>query len=158
MDLDLLIRGGTVVDGSGSPASQPTSGCATTGSWRSGRCPMPPQPRWSTPPVASSVPGSSTSTSIPRPPSAGTARSGARSLQGVTTHLTAPDGFGWAPLAPDQSADLWRSTAFAYGQPDLRPEWPTIESYLAGFAGITPVNVVPMAPHQAIRFAVLGLG
>ena len=77
-------------------------------------------------------------------------------LQGVTTHLTAPDGFGWAPLAPDQSADLWRSTAFAYGQPDLRPEWPTIESYLAGFAGITPINVVPMAPHQAIRFAVLG--
>ncbi len=100
---------------------------------------------------------SSTSTSTPRPPSAATARSGVRSLQGVTTHLTAPDGFGWAPLPPDQSAELWRSTAFAYGQPDLRPEWPTIEAYLDGLRGRrSPINVVPMAPHQAIRFAVLG--
>ena len=77
-------------------------------------------------------------------------------LQGVTTHLTAPDGFGWAPLPRDAAAQLWRSTAFAEGQPDFRPDWPTVESYLDGFVGVSPVNVVPMAPHQAIRFGVLG--
>ena len=76
--------------------------------------------------------------------------------QGVTTHLTSPDGFGWAPLQNGGSAELWRSYAFATGQPDLAPSWPTIDSYLEGFASGTPVNVVPMAPHQAIRFAVLG--
>jgi N-acyl-D-amino-acid deacylase len=77
-------------------------------------------------------------------------------LQGVTSHLTSPDGFGWAPLPAAASAELWRATAFAYGQPDLRPEWDTIDAYLDGFVGAIPLNVVPMAPHQAIRFAVLG--
>jgi N-acyl-D-amino-acid deacylase len=51
---------------------------------------------------------------------------------------------------------MWRSTVFASGWPDLNPHWPTIESYLAGFEGMSPVNIVTMAPHQAIRFAVLG--
>jgi N-acyl-D-amino-acid deacylase len=77
-------------------------------------------------------------------------------LQGVTTHLTGPDGFGWSPLPDAAAADLWRSTAFAYGQPDLAPHWPTIDRYLEGFAGTVPINVVPMVPHQAVRFAVLG--
>ena len=77
-------------------------------------------------------------------------------LQGVTTHLTAPDGFGWAPLPPDACAELWRSTAFAYGQPDMAPAWPTMDAYLDGFDGTIPLNVVPMAPHQPIRFAVMG--
>ncbi len=77
-------------------------------------------------------------------------------LQGVTTHLTGPDGFGWSPLPTGSGGDLWRSTAFAYGQAGLAPEWPTIESYLAGFADSLPVNVVTMVPHQAVRFAVIG--
>jgi N-acyl-D-amino-acid deacylase len=77
-------------------------------------------------------------------------------FQGVTTHLTGPDGFGWSPLPPAGGADLWRSTAFAYGQSELAPDWPTIEAYLDGFTGTIPLNVVTMVPHQAIRFAVLG--
>ena len=76
-------------------------------------------------------------------------------LQGVTSHLTGPDGFGWSPLPDAASADLWRSTAFAYGQADLAPHWTTIEEYFAGFLGSIPLNVVPMVPHQAVRFAVL---
>jgi N-acyl-D-amino-acid deacylase len=77
-------------------------------------------------------------------------------LQGVTTHLTGPDGFGWSPLPDVAAADLWRSTAFAYGQADLAPRWPTIEQYFEGLRGTVPLNVVPMVPHQAVRFAVLG--
>ena len=77
-------------------------------------------------------------------------------LQGVTTHLTGPDGFGWSPLPDKAAAELWRSTAFAYGQADLAPHWPTVERYFEGFRGTVPVNVVPMVPHQAVRFAVLG--
>jgi N-acyl-D-amino-acid deacylase len=38
----------------------------------------------------------------------------------------------------------------------MSPDWPTIEAYLDGFAGTIPLNVVPMAPHQPIRFAVMG--
>ena len=77
-------------------------------------------------------------------------------LQGVTTHLTGPDGFGWAPMPAAAGADLWRSTAFAYGQPELAPAWPTIDEYLAGLEGQLALNVVTMVPHQAVRFAVLG--
>jgi N-acyl-D-amino-acid deacylase len=77
-------------------------------------------------------------------------------LQGVTTHVTSPDGFGWAPLPRAAAAELWRSTVFAEGHADFEPDWPTVEAYLAGFEGVTPVNVVPMAPHHAIRFAVVG--
>ncbi len=76
-------------------------------------------------------------------------------LQGVTTHLTGADGFGWAGLPDDAAAALWRSTSFAYGDPDARPSWATPAAYLDSFGGL-PLNVAAMAPHQAIRFGVLG--
>ena len=37
--------------------------------------------------------------------------------QGVTTHLLAPDGFGWAGLTPEEALPLWHYTQFAYGEP-----------------------------------------
>ena len=77
-------------------------------------------------------------------------------LQGVTTILTAPDGFGWAPLPPDKARELWRSTIFATGPGDFDFEWRTPEAYLEIFRGRVPENVVPMAPHNAIRFAAMG--
>lgn len=36
-------------------------------------------------------------------------------LQGVTTQLLAPDGFGWAALLPDRAREMWAYTEFAYG-------------------------------------------
>jgi N-acyl-D-amino-acid deacylase len=156
MDFDLLIRGGTVVDGSGSPPVVADVGVRGDRIVAVGALPDA---------AAAEVVDASGRIVSPgfidvhvhsETALRGNGEIWGSVTQGVTTHLTAPDGFGWAPLAPDQSADLWRSTAFAYGQPDLCPEWPTIESYLQGFAGVTPINVVPMAPHQAIRFAVLG--
>lgn len=156
MDLDLLIRGGTVVDGTGSP------GVATDVGVRGDRI------------VAIGAQVNATAARVldatDRVVSPGfidvhvhseTALRGngdiwGSVLQGVTTHLTGPDGFGWSPLPDASAADLWRSTAFAYGQPDLAPSWPTIERYLEGFASTIPINVVPMVPHQAVRFAVLG--
>lgn len=77
-------------------------------------------------------------------------------LQGVTTHLLAPDGFGWAPLPPGRARELWQSTLFAHGEADLTLDWPTVESYLSLFPGRTPVNVVPQVPHCAVRMAVMG--
>lgn len=76
-------------------------------------------------------------------------------LQGVTTHLTGADGFGWAGLSDEGAASLWRSTSFAYGDPDARPSWPTPARYLESF-GQLPLNVAAMAPHQAIRLGAMG--
>ena len=156
MDADLLIRGGTVVDGTGAP------GVVADVSVRDGRIA-----------AVGSLPDAAAATVIEAAgrivapgfidahPHSETALRGngeiwGSVLQGVTSHLTGPDGFGWAPLPAEACAELWRATAFAYGQPDLRPDWPTIGAYLDGFAGTIPLNVVPMAPHQPIRFAVMG--
>jgi N-acyl-D-amino-acid deacylase len=79
--------------------------------------------------------------------------------QGITTVLTSPDGFGWAPLPTDQARELWQATAGIYG------EWPaefeagrttSIARYLDGFRRRTEVNVLPQVPHSAVRFAVMG--
>jgi N-acyl-D-amino-acid deacylase len=77
-------------------------------------------------------------------------------LQGVTTQLLAPDGFGWAALPPAAAAALWQATRFAYGDATLRLDWPTPESYLAEFAGCIPANVLPQVPHCAVRLAAMG--
>lgn len=78
-------------------------------------------------------------------------------LQGVTSHATAADGFGWAPLPQHlDGGPLWRSTTFAYGCADLVPNWSSPNEYLARFENCTPVNLIPFAPHQAIRYAAMG--
>ena len=156
MDLDLLIRGGSVVDGSGAPTIRADVGV------RGGRIVAIGDLEVAT--AATVIDATDRVVSpgfIDAHPHSETALRGNGDIrgsvgQGVTSHLTAPDGFGWAPLPAAACAELWRSTAFAYGQPDLRPDWPTIESYLDGFRGTLPINVVPMAPHQPIRFAVMG--
>lgn len=77
-------------------------------------------------------------------------------LQGVTTHLTAPDGFGWAPLDHEGAQQIWQSTLFANGKADLSLDWPTAEDYLAIFQGTSPVNLVPQVPHCAVRYGAMG--
>ena len=80
----------------------------------------------------------------------------APAAQGVTTILTSPDGFGWAPLPPDDARELWAATAGIYGPmpDDLRTE--SVRAYLHRFEGRSEVNVLPQAPHAAIRFAAMG--
>ena len=75
-------------------------------------------------------------------------------IQGVTSHATGADGFGWLPTSDqDDPASLWRSTVFAYGSREHTPAGPTAADYLRAFEGNTPVNLLPFAPHQSIRFA-----
>ena len=77
-------------------------------------------------------------------------------LQGVTTQLLTPDGFGWAPLSPAESKELWEATVAIYGPLELEPNWDTPEAFLALFDGNTPANVLPQVPHTAVRLAAMG--
>ena len=77
-------------------------------------------------------------------------------LQGVTTHLAAPDGFGYAPLDHEGARALWECDLFSHGEANLSLDWPTAESYLSIFEGNTPVNVVPQVPHCAVRYGAMG--
>ncbi len=76
--------------------------------------------------------------------------------QGVTTQLTAPDGFGWAPLPPKKARELWHYTQFAYGDTDLSLDWNTVEAYLGEFVGRIPANLYPQVPHCAVRLEAMG--
>ncbi len=77
-------------------------------------------------------------------------------MQGVTTHLTAPDGFGWAPLSQQQARELWHYTQFAYGDDEVPLNWQTPEDYLNMFDGRIPANLYPQVPHCAVRLGAMG--
>ena len=156
MDLDLLIHGGTVVDGTGRPGFAADVGIEGDRLVAIGRLQDAPAPARIDATGRIVAPGFIDPHVHSETALRGNDDRFGSVQQGVTTHLTSPDGVGWAPLHDGGSADLWRAYAFTAGQRDLSPDWPTVESYLDGFAGRTPVNVVPMAPHQAIRYAVLG--
>lgn len=80
------------------------------------------------------------------------------SLQGVTTHLTAADGFGWAGVRPEHAHALWRLSESIYGRPDgFTVHWPTIAEYRDAFRGRLPVNLALQVPHHAVRAQVMGL-
>ncbi len=76
--------------------------------------------------------------------------------QGITTNLTSPDGFGWAPLNARDAREMWRYTQFVYGEADLSLDWPSVKDYLDLFRGRIPANVYPQVPHGAVRLRAMG--
>ena len=76
--------------------------------------------------------------------------------QGVTTHLAAPDGFGWAPLTSKLAQELWHYTQFAYGDAEVPLNWQTPDDYLDMFNGKIPANLYPQVPHCAVRLGAMG--
>lgn len=163
MEFDVIIRGGTVIDGSGAPGRpadvalrgdrivaieapgslDPAAANATTTIDATGRV------------VAPGFIDVHTHTEIALPQEGAQGRL-ANVLQGVTTIMTAPDGMGWAPLPAAKARELWPSTIFATGPGNFDFEWDTVEKFLSIFKGRVPENVVPMAPHNGIRFAAMG--
>ena len=77
-------------------------------------------------------------------------------MQGVTTHLAAPDGFGWAPLPSKLAQELWHYTQFAYGDDKVPLNWQTPDEYLGMFDGQIPANLYPQVPHCAVRLGAMG--
>ena len=75
--------------------------------------------------------------------------------QGITTVLLGADGFGWAPLPADDAWRLWMATAGIQGPVPAHLQTETVEAYLAALDG-APVNVLPQVPHHAVRFAGAG--
>lgn len=158
MRFDVIVRGGTIIDGSGAPryagdvgisgdriAAIGNLGDATAGETvdATGRV------------VAPGFIDVHIHSEIALADPDNPARFGSVQ-QGVTTHLTAPDGFGWAPLTGQRAQELWDSTSFAYGPAPFAVGWETPRDYLSIFAGRTPVNVVPQVPHCAVRMGVIG--
>src|SRR6266513_2681223 len=79
-------------------------------------------------------------------------------LDGVTTELMSPDGFSWAPLEPDRLREVKEYLQVFYGDPDIGWDWSTVADYLAIFRDRIPNNLVPQAPHLAIKAGGMGWG
>lgn len=76
---------------------------------------------------------------------------------GVTTQLSGPDGFSWAPLAGVRFQEMKQMLHVFYEDDRLNDmERLTVEEYLDLFRGGIPSNLVLQAPHGAIRCAVMG--
>lgn len=158
MEFDLLIQNGTVIDGSGGPAKRADVGINGDRIVAIGT--LPDASAKTTVDATGKVvsPGFidvhiHSEVQLAEPDNQ--TRYGSV-LQGVTTHLTAPDGFGWAPLDPDGARQLWECDLFSHGKADLKLDWPTAESFLAIFQDTTPVNIVPQVPHCAVRYKAMG--
>lgn len=77
--------------------------------------------------------------------------------QGVTTEVIGQDGLGLAPLTPASAVILREQLAAWNGTPDLEWTWSTITTYLDHFDNRVAVNVAMLVPHGTVRLAVMGM-
>ncbi len=77
--------------------------------------------------------------------------------QGVTTDVIGHDGLGLAPASPGTAAILREQLSAWNGLPAINRDWRTLTDYLDHFDGGCAVNVASFASQGTIRMAVLGL-
>lgn len=77
--------------------------------------------------------------------------------QGVTTDVIGHDGLGLAPARPQTAAILREQLAAWNGLPEIDRDWRTLTQYLDRFDGACAVNVASFAPQGTIRMAALGM-
>lgn len=77
--------------------------------------------------------------------------------QGVTTEVVGQDGLGLAPVTPHTAVILREQLAGLNGCPDLEWDWNTITSYLDRFETRVAVNIAMLVPHGTLRLAVMGM-
>jgi N-acyl-D-amino-acid deacylase len=77
--------------------------------------------------------------------------------QGVTTEVIGVDGLSYAPiLQPDRLAELVEMNAGLDGAPPIEFDWDTTAAYLARFDGRVSVNVAFLVGNSALRLGTTG--
>jgi N-acyl-D-amino-acid deacylase len=77
--------------------------------------------------------------------------------QGVTTEVVGVDGLSYAPIAsPEHLAELVEMNAGLDGHPDLEFDWDSVESYLDRFDRGLGVNVAFLIGNSALRLGTIG--
>ncbi|MEX2547721.1 MAG: amidohydrolase family protein [Chloroflexota bacterium] len=77
--------------------------------------------------------------------------------QGVTTEVIGVDGLSYAPLPSQTDLDaLIEMNAGLDGAPDIAANWQTVESYLDRFDGRVSVNIGLLIGNSALRISRLG--
>lgn len=77
--------------------------------------------------------------------------------QGVTLEVLGQDGISVAPLRPEREEEEKRKLAGLLGRPDVRWTWSGMGEYLAALERVGPApNVAMLVPHGAVRTFVCG--
>ncbi|MEZ0490994.1 amidohydrolase family protein [Kineococcus sp. TBRC 1896] len=82
----------------------------------------------------------------------------AKTTQGVTTEVLGQDGLGYAPVDDDALAVLREQLAGWNGVPDLAWDWRTVGEYLDRVDRGAAVNVAYLVPQGTVRAVVVGTG
>ena len=78
-------------------------------------------------------------------------------LQGVTTEVLGQDGLSYAPLSPDNLQLYRRYLAGLNTSLDVDWNWSSVAEYRARFDGHVAINTAYLIPHGAVRLEVLGM-
>ena len=158
MDFDVLIQGGEVVDGTGSPRARLDVGISGERITTVDRIDSARAERVIDASGLVVAPGFIDVHVHSELARLGGTDQFAGVLDGVTSELMSPDGFSWAPLDPQRLREVKEYLQVFYGNPDIGWDWPTVEAYLDIFKGRIPNNLVPQAPHLAIKAGAMGWG
>jgi len=77
-------------------------------------------------------------------------------MQGVTTDLIGLDGLSFAPLSSTNLQMVRRYISGLDGNPDISWDWSSVNEYLALFDRGVAVNVAYLVPHNALRLETIG--
>ena len=76
--------------------------------------------------------------------------------QGVTTEALGMDGLSYAPISPGNLEHLLTYLAAVNGNPPAQTRWGSVKEFLDLFDENVACNVVYMVPHAAIRIEAMG--
>jgi len=79
-------------------------------------------------------------------------------MQGVTTEIIGQDGLGEAPLSDEMVSDWRKYLSGLNGNPDIDWDWRTFSEYLSRLEEAKPsVNVASLVGHGNLRIIVMGM-
>ena len=153
---DLIIRGGRIIDGSGSPWYQGDVGLQGDRIAAIGRLDSSQASRIIDASGLVVCPGfidlhTHSDIMILANP-----RHEAKVMQGVTTDLLGLDGLSYAPLSPDNLRMMRRYLAGLNGNPNIAWAWNSVAEFLAQFDRKVAINVAYFVPHNALRLETMG--
>jgi len=156
---DLLIEGGTIVDGTGAPG-RPGSVTVTDGRIRVLEPEEAPPPNIQRRIEAAGkvvAPGFIDLHSHGGLVILADGRHEPKVRQGVTTELVGVDGNGFAPFERREDLEAFINLdAGLDGRPDIDYDWRSIADYLDRYDGGVSLNVATLAGNSAVRIAALG--
>jgi N-acyl-D-amino-acid deacylase len=155
--LDVIVRGGSLADGTGSPTLRLDVGIIGDRIAEVGRLDTEPASNVIDATNLTVAPGFIDTHSHSDVIMLAEPHCEAKIRQGVTTEIVGQDGLSFAPLSSEGIAFVRDYFGMVTGEPDIDWDWRTVGEYLDRVDRRVAVNVAYLVPHGALRFEAMGL-